>query len=65
MYIIEYRYRPGFREPLTDWKEHHASDSEADALAEIRYLERMDRKDRADGLAAWWERTEYRVVSKH
>lgn len=61
-YIVEYRYKPGFREPLTEWKYHHKSDSEADALEEIRYLERTDRQDRAEGLMSWWEKTEYRVA---
>ena len=65
MHIIEYRYRPDFRSPMTEWKEHHVAGTVEDAELELRHLERMDRKDRADGLVAWWEKTEYRIVPEH
>lgn len=64
-HIVEYRYRPDFRSPLTEWKKHHKSDSEADALAEIKYLQKSDDADRADGMIALWEKTEYRAVPEH
>lgn len=64
MYIIEYRYR-SYRQPWTDWKEHHSAATKEEALEAIEYLELTELEDRADGLAAWGEKTEYRVVSKH
>ena len=61
-HIVEYRYRPDFRSPMTEWKKHHKSDSEADALEEIQYLKGLDDADREDGLVAWWDNTEYRIA---
>lgn len=61
-HIVEYRFKSGFRERWSEWKEHHASDSEEDALAEIRYLQGLDRADRKEGLVAWWDETQYRVA---
>lgn len=41
MYIIEYRYR-SYRQPWTDWKEHHSTATKEEALEAIEYLELTD-----------------------
>ena len=61
-YMVEYRIKSGFRERWSEWKEHHRSDSEADALEEIKYLQGLDDADREEGLVAWWDNTEYRIA---
>ena len=62
MYRIEYRYRLELGQRWTDWKEHHAATTKEEALEAVRYLERMEREDRADGLLARFEETQYRVA---
>lgn len=62
MYRIEYRYRLELGQRWTDWKEHHATTTKEEALEAVRYLERMEREDRADGLLSRWEETQYRVA---
>ena len=64
-YVVEYRYRFELGQKFTDWKEHHTADSEAEALEAVRYLELSELEDRADGLLARFEETQYRVVPKH
>lgn len=64
-YVIEYRYRFELGQQWTDWREHHTADSEEEARQAVRYLERMERKDRADELLTRFEETQYRAVPKH
>lgn len=62
MHIIEYRYRLVLGQQWTEWREHHAAESEAEAVEAVRYLEQSEREDRADGLLARFEETQYRIV---
>lgn len=63
MYVVEYRYR-SYRQPWTDWKEHHSTATKEEALEAVEYLELTELEDRADGLLSRWEETQYRVVPK-
>lgn len=63
-YVVEYRYRFELGQKFTDWKEHHATSTKEEALEAIEYLERMELEDRADGLLARFEETQYRVVER-